>query len=289
MHTVPAIADLRAQIADWRRTGERVALIPTMGNLHAGHLRLVEHARDLAARTVASIFVNPTQFGPNEDFAGYPRTLDDDRRQLESVGLDLLFAPTVVAIYPRPLEDMTQVLVPGLSQMLCGTNRPIHFRGVATVVTKLFNLVQPDVAVFGEKDWQQLVVIRRMATDLDLPVEIVGVPTVRETDGLAMSSRNRYLTPEERRNAPTLYAALMACAERLRAGERDCAALATDARTRLTAAGFRPDYFEIRRADDLQPPAAEDRELRVLAAAWLGRARLIDNVPVTLARSPGAR
>ena len=289
MHTVPAIADLRAQIADWRRTGERVALIPTMGNLHAGHLRLVEHARDLAARTVASIFVNPTQFGPNEDFAGYPRTLDDDRRQLESVGLDLLFAPTVVAIYPRPLEDMTQVLVPGLSQMLCGTSRPIHFRGVATVVTKLFNLVQPDVAVFGEKDWQQLVVIRRMATDLDLPVEIVGVPTVRETDGLAMSSRNRYLTPEERRNAPTLYAALTACAERLRAGERDCAALAADARTRLTAAGFRPDYFEIRRADDLQPPAAEDRELRVLAAAWLGRARLIDNVPVTLARSPGAR
>jgi pantoate--beta-alanine ligase len=289
MHTVQAIADLRARIADWRRAGERVALVPTMGNLHAGHLRLVEHARELAARTVASIFVNPTQFGPNEDYTGYPRTLDDDRQQLASVGLNLLFAPTVAAIYPRPLEDMTQVLVPGLSQMLCGTSRPIHFRGVATVVTKLFNLVQPDVAVFGEKDWQQLVVIRRMAADLDLPVEIVGVPTVRETDGLAMSSRNRYLTQEERRNAPTLYATLTACAERLRAGERDCAALAADAQTRLTAAGFRPDYFEIRCADDLQPPAAEDRELRVLAAAWLGRARLIDNLPVTLDRSPGAR
>lgn len=282
MRTVQAIADLRAQIADWRRAGERVALVPTMGNLHAGHLHLVERARELASRTVASIFVNPTQFGPNEDYAGYPRTLEDDRQHLESVGLDLLFAPTVAALYPRPLEEMTQVIVPGLSQILCGANRPIHFRGVATVVNKLFNLAQPDVAVFGEKDWQQLVIIRRMAADLDLPVEIVGVPTVRETDGLAMSSRNRYLTPEERSRAPALYATLTACAARLRAGERDCAALAVAAQTRLTGAGFRPDYFEIRRADDLQPPAAEDRELRILAAAWLGRARLIDNLPVAL-------
>jgi pantoate--beta-alanine ligase len=281
MLTVHASADLRAQVADWRRAGERVALVPTMGNLHAGHLRLVEHARALASRTVASIFVNPLQFGPNEDYAGYPRTLDDDRQQLESVGLDLLFAPTVAALYPRPLEEMAQVIVPGLSQILCGASRPIHFRGVATVVAKLFNLAQPDVAVFGEKDWQQLVVIRRMAADLDLPVEIVGVPTVRETDGLAMSSRNRYLTPEERGSAPTLYATLTTCAARLRAGERDYAALAADARARLAAAGFRPDYFEIRRADDLQPPTAEDRELRILAAAWLGRARLIDNLPVT--------
>jgi pantoate--beta-alanine ligase len=282
MRTVQAIVDLRAQVADWRRAGERVALVPTMGNLHAGHLRLVEQARELASRTVASIFINPLQFGPNEDYAGYPRTLDDDRRQLASVGLDLLFAPAVAALYPHPLEDMTQVLVPGLSRMLCGASRPIHFRGVATVVTKLFNLTQPDVAVFGEKDWQQLVVIRRMTVDMDLPVEIVGVPTVREDDGLAMSSRNRYLTPEERDRAPTLYAALTACAERLRAGERDYAALAVAARTHLMGAGFRPDYFEIRRADDLQPPIAEDRELRILAAAWLGRARLIDNFPVVL-------
>lgn len=282
MRTVHAIADLRAQVADWRRAGERVALVPTMGNLHAGHLRLVERARELGSRTVATIFVNPLQFGPTEDYAGYPRTLDDDRRQLENIGLDLLFAPTVAALYPRSLEDMTQVIVPGLSQILCGASRPIHFRGVATVVTKLFNLMQPDVAVFGEKDWQQLVIIRRMAADLDLSVEIVGVPTVREIDGLAMSSRNRYLTPEERGNAPVLYATLTACAERLRAGERDCAVLAAEALERLTAVGFRPDYFEIRRADDLQPPAAEDRELRILAAAWLGRARLIDNLPVVL-------
>ena len=282
MRTVHAIANLRAQVADWRRAGERVALVPTMGNLHAGHLQLVERARELASRTVASIFVNPLQFGPNEDYVGYPRTLDDDRQQLESVGLDLLFAPTVAAIYPRPLEEMAQVIVPGLSQILCGASRPIHFRGVATVVTKLFNLAQPDVAVFGEKDWQQLVVIRRMVADLDLPVEIVGVPTVRETDGLAMSSRNRYLTPEERNSAPTLYATLVACAARLRAGERDCAVLTADAQARLAAAGFRPDYFEIRRADDLQPPAAADRELRILVAAWLGRARLIDNFPVVL-------
>ncbi len=282
MRTVHAIADLRAQVADWRRAGERVALVPTMGNLHAGHLRLVERARELGSRTVATIFVNPLQFGPNEDYAGYPRTLDDDRRQLENIGLDLLFAPTVAALYPRPLEDMTQVIVPGLSQILCGASRPIHFRGVATVVTKLFNLTQPDVAVFGEKDWQQLVVIRRMAADLDLPVEIVGVPTVREIDGLAMSSRNRYLTPEERSSAPTLYATLTACAERLRAGEHDYPTLAAEAMARLAAAGFRPDYFEIRRADDLRPPTAEDRELRILAAAWLGRARLIDNLPVVL-------
>ncbi|MFZ4791518.1 MAG: pantoate--beta-alanine ligase [Candidatus Competibacteraceae bacterium] len=280
MQTVHRIAELRTQVAAWKRAGERVALIPTMGNLHRGHLSLVERARQLAPRTVASIFVNPTQFGPDEDFAGYPRTRVDDSFQLEAAGLDLLFAPGVTAIYPRPLADMTQVSVPGLSQLLCGANRPVHFGGVATVVAKLFNLVQPDVAVFGEKDWQQLVIIRRMTADLDLPVEIVGGPTVREADGLAMSSRNAYLSAEERAIAPTLYATLQAAAEQWRGGERASAVLENAAKVRLATAGFRPDYVEIRRADDLQRPAPDDTEVRIFAAAWLGRARLIDNLAI---------
>ena len=282
MQPVHDISELRAQIKSWRQAGERVALVPTMGNLHRGHIHLVECAREVAPRTVASIFVNPTQFGPNEDFSGYPRTLEEDQRQLQAAGLDLLFAPSVAAIYPRPLEEMTQVRVPELSAILCGANRPVHFGGVATVVTKLFNLVQPDVALFGEKDWQQLVVIRRLTADLDLPIEIIGVPTVREADGLAMSSRNGYLSAEERAIAPTLYATLMDCVERLRAGERDYTALQTEAKARLAEAGFRPDYCEIRRAEDLQWPAPDDADVRIFAAAWLGRARLIDNVPVGL-------
>ena len=280
MQTVHTVAELRARVAAWKRAGQRVAFVPTMGNLHRGHLHLVERARELAPRTVASIFVNPTQFGPNEDFAGYPRTLDDDSRQLAAVGLDLLFAPGVAEMYPRPLDEMTQVTVPELSGILCGASRPIHFRGVATVVSKLFNMAQPDVALFGEKDWQQLMVIRRLAADLDFPVQIVGVPTVREADGLALSSRNGYLTAEERAIAPVLYATLTASAERLRAGERDCERLTSEAKARLAAAGFRPDYFEIRRARDLRPPADGDTDLRILAAAWLGRARLIDNLAV---------
>ncbi len=283
MQTVHGIAELRAQVLAWRRAGERVALVPTMGNLHRGHIHLVERAREQAPRTVASIFVNPTQFGPNEDYAGYPRTLDADSRQLEAAGLDLLFVPSIAAIYPRPLEEMTQVSVPILSQVLCGASRPIHFGGVATVVSKLFNLVQPDVALFGEKDWQQLVIIRRMAADLDMPIEIIGIPTVRESDGLAMSSRNGYLSAEERAVAPTLYATLQAMVERWQAGERDYVMLELEAKARLAAAGFRPDYFEFRRASDLQIPKQEDTDLRIFAAAWLGRARLIDNVPVGLA------
>ncbi|MBL8259140.1 MAG: pantoate--beta-alanine ligase [Candidatus Competibacteraceae bacterium] len=281
MRTVHTIAELRARVAAWRQAGERVAFVPTMGNLHRGHIHLVERAREQAPRTVASIFVNPTQFGPNEDFSGYPRTLAEDSCQLEAAGLDLLFAPAVAEMYPRPLEEMTAITVPELSGLLCGASRPTHFRGVATVVGKLFNMVQPDVALFGEKDWQQLMVIRRLVEDLNFPIEIIGVPTVRETDGLAMSSRNGYLTAEERAIAPTLHATLAASAERLRAGERDHQRLAEEAKARLAAAGFRPDYFEIRRARDLQPPAGEqDEDLRILAAAWLGKARLIDNLAV---------
>ena len=280
MQTVHTIAELRAQVMAWKRAGEQVAFVPTMGNLHRGHIHLVERARELAPRTVASIFVNPMQFGPSEDFAAYPRTLDADSRQLEAAGLNLLFAPGVTEVYPRPLEQMTQVTVPELPAVLCGASRPTHFSGVTTVVSKLFNMVQPDIAVFGEKDWQQLVIIRRMATDLDMPVAIVGVPPVREPDGLALSSRNGYLSAEERAIAPTLYATLRATAERLRAGERDFAALEAEAKAQLASAGFRPDYFEIRRPADLQRPNLEDAELRIFAAAWLGRARLIDNWPV---------
>ena len=280
MRTVHTIAELRAQVAAWKQAGERVAFVPTMGNLHRGHIHLVERARELAPRAVASIFVNPMQFGPNEDFAAYPRTLDADSRQLEAAGLDLLFAPSVAEMYPRPLEKMTQVMVPDLPTVLCGANRPGHFTGVTTVVSKLLNMAQPDIAVFGEKDWQQLVIIRRMAADLDLPVEIIGVTTVRESDGLALSSRNGYLSAGERAIAPTLHETLQATAERWRAGERDWAALENAAKARLTAAGFKPDYVEIRRADDLQRPAPEDvAGLRIFAAAWLGRARLIDNLP----------
>lgn len=272
MYTVHSIAELRAQVLAWRRAGERVALVPTMGNLHRGHLYLVERARALVPRTIASIFVNPTQFGPNEDYAGYPRTLAEDQSQLEGAGLDLLFAPTVAAIYPRPLEAMTQVTVPVLSQILCGVRRPIHFGGVATVVAKLFNLVQPDVALFGEKDWQQLVIIRRMTADLDLPIEIVGVPTVREADGLAMSSRNSYLSAEERAVAPTLYATLTAFAEQVRTGRRDYVALETDAGARLVAAGFRPDYCEIRRADDCNHPLPRIGNCEFWQrSGWVGR------------------
>jgi len=284
MQTVHTIAELRAQVAAWKRAGERIALVPTMGNLHRGHLHLAQRAREWASRTVASIFVNPLQFGPSEDFAAYPRTLEDDSHQLATVGLDLLFTPGLADVYPRPLEAMTHVTTPDLSAVLCGASRPTHFLGVTTVVAKLFNMVQPDVAVFGEKDWQQLVIIRRMAADLDMPIEIIGIPTVREADGLAMSSRNGYLSPEQRAVAPVLYATLQATAERWRAGERDYVILEDAAKARLAAAGFRPDYCEIRRADDLQRPSPEDAiaDLRIFAAAVLGRARLIDNLPLTL-------
>lgn len=280
MRTVHTVVELRAQIATWRQVNERVAFVPTMGNLHRGHIHLVERARQLASCTIASIFVNPAQFGPSEDFAAYPRTLEEDSQQLAAAGLDLLFAPSVAEMYPRPLEAMSQITVPEISGILCGASRPTHFRGVATVVAKLFNMAQPDIALFGEKDWQQLLVIRRLVADLDFPICIVGVPTVREPDGLAMSSRNGYLTPAERVIAPTLYATLTASAQRLRTGERDYQQIATDAQAQLVEAGFRPDYFVIRRANDLQPPTEGDGELRILAAAWLGRARLIDNLAV---------
>jgi pantoate--beta-alanine ligase len=252
-----------------------------MGNLHAGHLALVKAARALADRVVVSIFVNPLQFGEGEDLDSYPRTLERDVQMLEGEGTDLLFSPTVTTMYPKPQAQQTRVEVPGISELLCGASRPGHFVGVATVVCKLFNMVQPDVGVFGKKDFQQLMVIRRMVEDLAMPVRVVGVETLREADGLAMSSRNGYLTADERAVAPELYRVLSEVRERLVAGSDDYAGLESEAAAALQAQGFGPDYVAIRRSADLVSPAAGERELVILAAAHLGNARLIDNIDFT--------
>ena len=276
----------RAEIEDvtgrWRRAGERIAFVPTMGNLHAGHLELVRAARRIADRVVASIFVNPLQFNDGDDLAAYPRTPEEDRTLLRADGVDALFMPDAAAIYPRGMEAATRIEVPGLSSILCGEFRPGHFSGVATVVAALFNLVRPDAAVFGEKDYQQLLVIRRLVEDLHFPIEIVGVATVREADGLAYSSRNRYLSPPERRQAPELYRVLCGVRDGILQGGRDYPGLAGSALRRLESAGFLPEYLGVRRAGDLLPAGPGDRSLRVLAAARLGKARLIDNIGVEL-------
>ena len=278
METVTAIAGVRERVRRWHAEGRRVAFVPTMGNLHAGHVSLIETARRHGERFVASIFVNPMQFGPNEDFAHYPRTPAQDGRMLAGAGCDLMFTPDVLEIYPNGSERATRVEVPSLSNILCGAFRPGHFEGVATVVAKLFHIVDPDIAVFGEKDFQQLTIIRRMAADLCMPVTIIAAPTIREPDGLAMSSRNQYLTDEERRTAPILHRTLLAAVERLGAGEGACAEIERDGMETLERAGFRPDYFAVRRAEDLGSPEANTRHWVVLTAARLGRARLIDNL-----------
>jgi pantoate--beta-alanine ligase len=271
-------AQLRERVMQWRRKGERIAFVPTMGNLHAGHGTLVSRASELAEHVIVSIFVNPLQFGPNEDFATYPRTPEEDRKLLRELNVELLFAPEVDDIYPRGQETTARVHVPGLEDILCGAFRPGHFMGVATVVTKLLNLVQPDVALFGEKDFQQLMIIRRAAVDLCMPVEIVGVPTAREPDGLAMSSRNRYLTPEQRAVAPHIFAELERARVAVESGATDYAALEQAGADALRKAGFRPDYFSIRDAHTLQIPNGDSNDLVILTAARIGRARLIDNV-----------
>lgn len=281
METLTALAALRGAVARFRAAGERVALVPTMGNLHRGHLALVARARAAAERVVVTVFVNPTQFGPGEDFATYPRTPEADAAALAAAGCDVLFLPPVAEVYAGGAAGATRVEVPGLSSILCGAFRPGHFAGVTSVVARLLNMVGPEVAIFGEKDYQQLAIIRRMVRDLHLPVRIIGLPTVREADGLALSSRNQYLTPAERVVAPRLAAVLGAVAAALAAGRRDFAALEADAVAGLAAAGFRPDYVAIRRAADLGEPVAGDADLVVLGAAWLGRARLIDNRVLT--------
>jgi pantoate--beta-alanine ligase len=282
LKTVRTIAGLRGNLQRWRQADESIALVPTMGNLHAGHLSLVELARTLADRVVVSIFVNPTQFGPGEDYAAYPRTIDQDRRQLTRAKVDTLFAPSVAEIYPAGESGSTVVTVPGLSTILCGRYRPGHFDGVASVVTRLFNIVRPDSAVFGQKDYQQLVIVRRLQADLHLPIRIVAGPTMREADGLALSSRNQYLAASDRARAAGLQRALADCAGQLRAGKRRFPALEKKGMAALVAAGFRPDYFAIRNADDLGIASATSRSLVVMAAAQLGRARLIDNLVIDL-------
>ena len=276
METIEKIDALRGIIKLWRNSGDRIALVPTMGNLHDGHLKLVEIAQSSASRVVTSIFVNPAQFGEGEDYDQYSRPLEEDSRKLCDKRVDLLFAPAVAEVYPEGYR--TYVDVHGLSNILCGEFRPTHFRGVSTVVCKLFNMVQPDIAIFGEKDFQQLVVIRTMAANLNIPVEIVGAPIVRENDGLAMSSRNMYLSAEERKQAATLYRSLRDAEMFIKKEIHDFRQIEFQQCNRLKASGFTPDYFSIRRKNDLGVAEKGDRELVVLAAAWLGKARLIDNV-----------
>lgn len=282
IETLAKPSDIRRRIFEWRREGLRIALVPTMGNLHAGHATLVNHARKHADRVVVSVFVNPLQFGPNEDFARYPRTPVEDRALLEQYRADLLFAPGVEDMYPEGMQHHTIVNVPEVSDILCGAFRPGHFAGVATVVAKLFNIVLPDVAVFGEKDFQQLHIIKRMTVDLCLPMEVIGIPTVRERDGLAMSSRNRYLDAQQRQLAPKIHEVLALVASQIASGNRDYAGLESMANEQLLQAGFKPDYVSIRNANTLQLPDERARELVVLTAARLGRARLIDNMRVNV-------
>lgn len=283
MLTVHTVAELRRHIQCWHIAGEKIALVPTMGNLHAGHIRLVEHARERAERVVVSIFVNPLQFGPNEDFKSYPRTLEADMIQLMASGTDLLFAPPVEEMYPDGEQRVTRVEVPELSSILDGEFRPGHFAGMATVVLKLFNMVQPDMALFGQKDYQQLAVIRRVVQDVCVPVNVISIATVREADGLAMSSRNQYLTPSEREAAPLLYRTLGEVVQAMKQGRRDFQRLEAEALRKLRVAGMRPDYVAIRVAQTLSAPDADARHFVVLAAAWLGKARLIDNIEVQVA------
>ena len=282
MDTCTQVDELRRYIRAWRKQESRMAFVPTMGNLHAGHLTLVRHARAIADRVVVSIFVNPMQFGPGEDYASYPLTMELDKGALMDADVDLLFAPNVHVMYPDGTRHTTVVEVPGLNSLLEGAHRPSHMNGVSTVVTKLFGMVQPDVAVFGEKDYQQLLLVRRLVQDLCLPIGIDAVETVREADGLAMSSRNNYLQPQERATAPELYRQLCRVKAQVEGGATGFADLEAAAREALTAAGFRPDYVSIRRAADLGEPGGGDSALRVLAAAWLGAARLIDNIGISI-------
>jgi len=278
MQVVTSISEMQARARRWRQMGLRTAFVPTMGNLHAGHLDLVEAARAAAERVVVSIFVNPLQFDEAEDFATYPRTLEADLAKLRECDVDAVFTPGEETLYPRGREGISLVEVPGLGEILEGAHRPGHFRGVTTVVAKLFHIVQPEVAVFGEKDFQQLLIIRRMVADLDFPVTILARPTVREADGLAMSSRNRRLDPGQRKIAPALYRVLRETAEQVRTGGT-AAGLEREAMIRLEKAGFRPEYVAIRAEDDLGPPRPDAPGV-VLGAARLGPVRLIDNVRI---------
>ena len=271
---------LREQLSDWRHAGEHIALVPTMGSLHEGHLSLVKIAREHAERVVVSIFVNPKQFAVHEDFGDYPRTLARDRRRLKKVKADLLFVPDEETIYPFGVDNATSVTVPALTSELCGAFRPGHFDGVTTVVSRLFSLVQPDVAVFGQKDYQQQLVIQRMVQDLSLPIQIICGETKREEDGLAMSSRNQYLTDAERAIAPKLHEIMEEIGRGLETGQRNYAEIESAAFDKLQSLGFKPEYVSIRRAANLDKPDRDCDELVILFSAYLGTARLIDNLVV---------
>lgn len=278
MNTVKNLQQLRAAISRAHSEGKRIAFVPTMGNLHAGHIALIQHATERADFVVASIFVNPLQFGANEDLDSYPRTLVADQSKLLEAGCNLLFTPDAQDMYPQGMAQQTIVSVPGVSTGLCGGSRPGHFDGVATIVCKLLNMVQPDIALFGEKDFQQLAVIRKMVADLNMPVQIFGVPIVRDHDGLALSSRNGYLSAQQRAAAPALQQCLQALKAQIKNGRRDYAMLFEQFDTDLQAAGFRLDYVELRDALSLQPAAVDSTQLVLLAAAYLGSTRLIDNL-----------
>nr|WP_263449521.1 pantoate--beta-alanine ligase [Klebsiella grimontii] len=275
---------LRQHIRRLRQEGKRIALVPTMGNLHDGHMKLVDTAKASADVVVASIFVNPMQFDRAEDLARYPRTLQDDCEKLNKRKVDLVFAPAAAEIYPQGTESQTYVDVPGLSTMLEGASRPGHFRGVSTIVSKLFNLIQPDIACFGEKDFQQLALIRKMVADMGYDIEIIGVPIMRAKDGLALSSRNGYLSAEQRKIAPGLYKVMNRAAEKLAAGERNLDEIIAIAGQELNEKGFRSDDIQIRDADTLLDLTENSQRVVILMAAWLGEARLIDNQIVALAR-----
>ena len=282
MQQIEQLSQLRDLRQQWFMAQQRVAFVPTMGNLHSGHLKLVREASDRADKVIVSIYVNPMQFGANEDLDAYPRTLAADMAALEKLGVAAVFTPTTADIYPRGLDAQTAVEVPGISNILCGASRAGHFRGVATIVNKLFNMVQPDIAVFGKKDYQQLQVIRTMVADLSMPVDIVGVDTEREDSGLAKSSRNGYLSIAQQAQAAVIYAQLRAAAREIIKGDKDLAQIEHHAQAQITNAGLQPEYFTIRRRVDLNPPTEQDTAdaLVILAAAKLGNTRLIDNLEV---------
>lgn len=280
MQDISTTAALREQLSEWRRSGDHIALVPTMGNLHDGHLSLVSVARRHAERVVVSVFVNPTQFAEGEDFEDYPRSLERDKRRLKRLQTDLLFAPDIETMYPFGIDNATSVTVPVLTDQLCGSFRPGHFDGMTSVVSRLFSLVQPDVAVFGQKDYQQMLLIRRLTQDLSLPIEIICGSTQREEDGLAQSSRNQYLSDKERAIAPNLFAILKSIGQELESGNRNYDELEVHAVAELRKLHFEPEYVSIRRAENLDTPDRDNDELVVLAAARLGKARLIDNIIV---------
>ncbi|MEM7563701.1 MAG: pantoate--beta-alanine ligase [Pseudomonadota bacterium] len=282
MYQATSIIELHQYVQHWKDHHQSISFVPTMGNLHDGHMSLIEKGQSLCDRSICSIFVNPMQFGPNEDFNHYPRTLDSDIRQLEAIGCDLVYMPTASELYPDGLDKISQIQVTGLCEAFEGTHRPGHFTGVATIVLKLFNIVKPDVSVFGKKDYQQYRVISKMVEDLNLEVQIIGAETQREDSGLATSSRNQYLSDAEREKSVLIFQLLQQAGQQISEGKRDFIRIEADALARLREAGFEPDYFSICNAHTLKPANDQDRDLVILVTAALGKTRLLDNLEISL-------